>query len=129
MYSINHRRDAAAANAKTARRRVAVEDDEDAPPDVAEALPPQVTCVCAWITAGRTDLPDGCSCWTSQRYSARDITYIPMARSSSMQGIIRAWMLELAAISIRSVIATCDGSSQRTTPDACWWRGRPRRWS
>lgn len=65
VYSINHRRDAAAANAKTARRRVAVEDDEDAPPDVAEVLPPQVTCVCAWITAGRTDLPDGCSCWTS----------------------------------------------------------------
>lgn len=65
VYSINHRRDAAAANAKTARRRVAVEDDEDAPPDVAEALPPQVTCVRAWITAGRTDLPDGCSCWTS----------------------------------------------------------------
>ena len=68
MYSINHRRDVAAANAKTARRRVTVEDDEDAAPDVAEALPPQVTCVQASSTVGRADLPDGCSCWASQRY-------------------------------------------------------------
>lgn len=47
VYSINHRRDTA-ANAKASRRRVAEDDEEDATPDVAEALPPQVAAREQW---------------------------------------------------------------------------------